>query len=405
MLSLLMVSPAALVFVVGAIVVGLLALLIALGRYLPRWFSWLRFSLRTLLLATFALGASGVAYLHWNPFVPTGQSSAVKDVTVLHATIEFSPDSQQLLYTKDNKIFLWDLAATHRQLETKPALSYVQGARFSDDGASIIAFSHDKVVRFALAGEVQNEIADVAVKAPQNATRFQSACVLTVANNGRYALIEEATHIRTANGGEGRLSDTPQFLQLLDCSTGKILVSFPSDHLNANTTGISEDGQRICWESMQSGRVKLTVFDLGASQPREMHTDSQHTFQGKLVPTRDRRTVAYACNNHGVEILDLENMQVVERIGMPEVQAAFLSPDGSRLATVSNRDQIMIWKPRRTPGAFGPFDFPELWLASVLVLLFVLSLIADLINLRRAHQQPTASGKNTTSSESKPALS
>jgi len=404
MMPLLLAAPAALVFVSGAIVVALLALLLALRRYLPRWFSWLRFSLRTLLLATLALGASGVACLHWNPFVPTGQSGVAKDLAVTHATIEFSPDSQQLLYTKQNKIFLWDLTTTHRQLETKPTLSYVRGARFSDDGASIIAFSQDKVVRFALAGGVQNEIADVKVKNPQDAARFQSTCVLTVSNNGRYALVEEATHIRTANGGEGRLSDTPQFLQILDCSTGKILVSFPSDHLNGNTAGISEDGQRICWESMQSGRVKLVVFDLGASQPREMHTDSQHTFQGKLIPTRDRRMVAYACNNHSVEILDLENMQVVERISIPKVQAAFLSPDGSRLATVHDRELITIWKHRRTPGAFGPLDFPELWLASVLLLLFVLSLSADLLNLRHAHQPPTASGKNTTTSEQKSAL-
>lgn len=404
MMPLLLAAPAALVFVSGAIVVALLALLLALRRYLPRWFSWLRFSLRTLLLATLALGASGVAYLHWSPFVPTGQSAVVKDLDVTHATIEFSPDNQQLLYTKHNKIFLWDLTTTHRPLKTQPALSYVIGARFSEDGDSIFAFSHDRITRFTLEGGVQNKIADVEVRVPQDATKFQRTIVKTVSNNGRYALVEEETHIRIPNGGGGRLSDTPQFLQILDSSTGKILVSIPSDHLDANTAGISEDGQRICWDTAQAGHIKLAVFDLGTSQPREMQAHSQHPFQGKLVLTRNRQTTAYACNNHSIEIVDLEHMQVVERVSMPEVQAAFLSPDGSRLATVHDRELITIWKHRRTPGAFGPLDFPELWLASVLLLLFVLSLSADLLNLRHAHQQPTASGKNTTTSEQKSAL-
>lgn len=346
-----------------------------------------KFSLRTLLLATLALGALGTAYVHWNPFVPFAHSKPLNQLNFIHSTIEFSPDGERLLFLIESGVWLWDLKSDPVPLNTKPALSYVSGAKFSEDGASVIAFNHETIARFTLEDAAQSLIADMAIPPEKGVDKFQAVAILSVSNNAEYTLVEETTQVRTASGGIGTLSDAPRFIQIRTCADGKIVSSFPTDIWAVDVANITADGRRCCWVPFGGGSTILTMFDAGTQDVTSLRPQMLNAFQGRLALTSDGGATAYACFDKCVEIVDLNRMQVLERVNIPGAQAAYLSPDGSRLATLHDRKSFTIWKARRKPGAFGPLDFPELWLAIAFGAFFLASLIGDLFTLRRSRLQ------------------
>jgi WD40 repeat protein len=355
--------------------------------------------MRTLLLANLLLGAGGLLWLHWSPFAPAENTVTLtldgNNSLGVDSTVEFSPDGSRLLFGAPGKMRLWDFKADPVPLPTAP-LSYVWGARFSGDGASVYAFSHEKIVRIGLRGNDTEQVADFTV-VPKDAGEYQSVRVLAVSSDGQYALTETSTCVNTSSGGAGRLSNRPLLDRVVRCSDHSVTANFQGNDFGC--PGLSCDGKRAFWFPVVAGYTSLTVLDVATGQTREMRALSPFVFQGEMTVTADNRMAAYVETEEVVCFVDLDCMEVLERVRIPDAGSAFLSRDGTHLATVHDLKTVRIWKSRRTPGAFGPIDFPELWLAIMLGVAFSISLVWDIVALRRKKQ----AGQDTARDQAPPA--
>ncbi len=286
--------------------------------------------------------------------VITGHQNGVKSVC-------FSPDGSKLVSgSSDNTVRVWDVVSGNPVSILKGHEGGVESVRYSPDGSRIVSGSWDKTIRIwnaHFAGEfgvsdLEDDWVEGLKYSPDEKTiacGANSSVLVCHTDSGNVHFVTrghevEASSMSFSPDGKIFASGTLNCaVQVFNVASGKLLFTLKGHTWRVVNVIFSPDGKKIA-----SGSWDNTIRLWDAESGRELATFKGHHHSVDCVAFSPdgAKLVSQSKEDHTVRFWDtITGQELVDLIGFGDKGIASLkfSPDGLKLAIVSEADLVLIW--------------------------------------------------------------